>query len=159
MILWWLPWSYDDCQDLVMVVTSSPQQQFLTAVQSAPQASHQLSQFNFMSPPQLLPHCWIERVEVTMCPVFFDCLFATIPPLYVSSISEIPHSLVESNFRELNISTLAYLCLELNPESHNINFFGNSWKTSNRLTHFCRSKKLSSQTWFLCFVMSEKSSM
>ena len=95
-----------------------------------------------MSPPQLLKHCWIERVEVTLYPGFFDCLFATIPPLHVSSISvsEIPRSLAESNFRELNISTLAYLCLELNPESHNINFFGNSCKTSNRLTHFCRNK-------------------
>ena len=98
-----------------------------------------------MSPPQLLPHCcWIARGEVTLYPCFLDCLFATIPPLHVSSISvsKIPRSLAESNFRELNISTLvSRLSLSgIEPGIPQHWVFSYSSKASNQLTHFCRNE-------------------
>ena len=93
-----------------------------------------------MSPPQLLPHNWKERVEVTLYPSFFDCLFATIPPLHVSSISvsEIPRSSAESNFREYLYSRLFLSRIEPWIPQHS--FFGCSSNTSNQLTHLCQNK-------------------
>ena len=138
MILWWLPWSCDDCHDLLMIAMmiamilwwwwplphSSNFWQLSKLFHRRHTSSHSSTSCLHLS----YCHIVVEQHEVkSLCiHVFWIVCLQQFPhftfPVFQSQrfLAVLQNRTSENSI--FLLSSLAFLCLELSPESHNIEF-------------------------------------